>query len=170
MNEELKTASKENPGEVEDAKIHSFDISPNEDGTPIIQDSQTVGLNGIVISPSAGLKTRVEVDVDGVSKIKFFLRATSPDGFPYFTAYSDLIERPADGRIRCEADIAHLMLMPGEYSLWFGVSSDEGEKRILTERYVPFVVKSEQEVDARYSFFWNTADWSVSAPSEYDSA
>ncbi|HEV8724164.1 MAG TPA: ABC transporter ATP-binding protein [Candidatus Binatia bacterium] len=147
--------------DLEDARIHSFQICPQENGTGVMKRLSEGGLNMTEASPYSGMKTELEVEVFGFPRIKFFVRVTSPDGLPYFTVYSDLVKMPECGRIKCEASIPHLMLMPGDYSIWSGVCSEEGEKRILTEKYLPFVVRGEAQAESRYSFFWNRADWQI---------
>jgi len=94
-------------------------------------------------------------------RLKFLVRVTSPDGFPYFTVYSNLIDVPQTRRIECEAAISHLMLIPGEYLLWGAVCSSEGEDQILAQEHVPFSVMDRGSTVHRFGLFWNQAHWRV---------
>ncbi|MBW1696349.1 MAG: ATP-binding cassette domain-containing protein [Deltaproteobacteria bacterium] len=111
--------------------------------------------------PHSGVKAVLGASVGNFKKIKFLVRITSPDGFSFFTSYSDMIDVPTGGQIKCEAFIPHLMLLPGEYLLWAAVCSEEGEEHILTSENIPFFVKSSGKPSDRYSLFWNEVNWRI---------
>ncbi|MBW2064675.1 MAG: ABC transporter ATP-binding protein [Deltaproteobacteria bacterium] len=109
--------------------------------------------------PYAGVRAVLGASVQGLQKVRFLVRITSPDGFSFFTTYSDMIDIPEDGQIKCEAVIQHLMLLPGEYLFWAAVcSGDEGEN-ILAAENVPLVIKGNKSSRERHSLFWNEARW-----------
>jgi lipopolysaccharide transport system ATP-binding protein len=109
--------------------------------------------------PHSGVKAVLGASVTNLEKVKFLIRITSPDGFSFFTAYSDLMDTPQGGQIRCEAIIEHLMLLPGEYLLWAAVCSEDEEQHILAAESVPLFVKGDENSAERYSLFWNKANW-----------
>lgn len=113
--------------------------------------------------PNAGLTVGLTAQIHRLAKVKLFLRIASPDGFPYFTVYSDVIEVPPSGRLTCQATIPHLMLLPGEYCLWGGICLPEGENRIFAEEKAPVYVTGDEPVERR-SFFWNQAHWQIDSP------
>jgi hypothetical protein len=96
-------------------------------------------------------------------QVMFLLRVTSPDGFPYFTVYSDLIDAPQSRQIECEATIPRLMLMPGEYLLWGAICAPGGEDQLLAQEHLPFSVKDSGNTAHRVGVFWNQAHWQVQA-------
>jgi ABC-type polysaccharide/polyol phosphate transport system ATPase subunit len=132
------------------AKILSFQVSPHGRWAT---DKEAF--------PNSGIKVVIVVRVSVCPQVKFLVRVTSPDGFPYFTVYSDVLDTPEGGRTECEATIPHLMLMPGEYFVWGGVCSHEGESQQLAEEYIPLSIRSNDvvQVGREYSLFWNQASW-----------
>jgi ABC-type polysaccharide/polyol phosphate transport system ATPase subunit len=114
-------------------------------------------------SPAAGLTVGLTAQVHQLAKVKLFLRVASPDGFPYFTVYSEVLELPASGRFTCEATIPQLMLLPGEYCLWGGICPPEGETRVFAEEKAPLYIAGEESGDRR-SCFWNQAHWHITYP------
>jgi ABC-type polysaccharide/polyol phosphate transport system ATPase subunit len=111
--------------------------------------------------PDSGMTVVLVAQVHYPAKVKVRLRATSPDGFAYFTVYSDLIDTSQRGRIECKATIPHLMLMPGDYFLWGGICSDEAEEQALAEEHLPFFVTGTVASTQRFGIFWNYADWQI---------
>ncbi len=118
-------------------------------------------LDGKAAAPDAGLRAVMGAEVNGLPQIRFLLRVTSPDGFPYFTVYSDPVENPRSGYVECEASIRRLMLMPGDYHLWGAVCGPGGEDELLAEEYLPFSVRGDGREDPRYGVFWNRAQWRI---------
>ena len=118
--------------------------------------------------PDSGIIVTLAFKVKHLQKVKFLVRVTSPDGLPYFTVYSRLVNIPQNGRIECKATIPHLMLMPGEYFLWGCICSHKGEQQILAEGNTPLFVQSNdnEEIAHNYSFFWNKAQWCIEDSSE----
>ena len=94
-------------------------------------------------------------------KIKFLVRLASPDGFPYFTVCSDPLEVPAEGRMRAEAIIPRLMLMPGNYKVWAAVASELGDSGVLADESAALEVVGNGEHSAPFNLFWNQARWSI---------
>ena len=109
----------------------------------------------------SGVKVVMETEVHEIKKIRFLIRITSPDGFSLFTVYSDLLTTPPNGKVKCEAVILHLMLLPGEYLIWAAVCSQDGEDEILAAENVPLFVKKNNEQAIKYSLFWNHANWRI---------
>jgi ABC-type polysaccharide/polyol phosphate transport system ATPase subunit len=94
----------------------------------------------------------------------FLVRVTSPDGLPYFTVYSDPSEFSRAGRVKVEATIPRLMLMPGEYRVWIAVCSELGEAETFANDSLPLRVGSSRGTEASFNLMWNEATWSVSRP------
>lgn len=111
--------------------------------------------------PNSGIRVVIGAKIIHFRKIKFLIRITSPDGFSFYTVYSDMINTPQSGLVKCEAVIPHLMLLPGEYLIWVAVCSEEGEEHILATENVPLFVKGDRESIERYSLFWNQAHWQI---------
>jgi lipopolysaccharide transport system ATP-binding protein len=109
--------------------------------------------------PHSGLKAVLGANVTNLEEVKFLIRITSPDGFSFFTSYSDPIDTPGNGQIKYEAVIEHLMLLPGEYLLWGAVCSAKEEQHILAAENIPLFIKGSGESVTRYSLFWNEAHW-----------
>ena len=113
--------------------------------------------------PDSGI--RVVLGVDCVpGNFIFLVRVTSPDGLPYFTVYSDPSEFSRSGRVRVEAVIPRLMLMPGEYRVWVAVCSELGEEEQLANDSLPLKVGSARGTEASFNLMWNEATWRVSKP------
>jgi lipopolysaccharide transport system ATP-binding protein len=113
--------------------------------------------------PDSGIRVLWGVDcVPG--RFIFLVRVTSPDGLPYFTTYSDPSEVSRSGRIRVEATIPRLMLMPGEYRVWIAVCSELGEAETFANDSLPLKVGSSRGTEASFNLMWNEATWQVSKP------
>jgi lipopolysaccharide transport system ATP-binding protein len=112
--------------------------------------------------PYSGVRTVLGAEVASFEKVKLLIRITSPDGFSFFTSYSDPIDTSRNSRIKYEAVVEHLMLLPGEYLLWGAVCSADDEQHILAAENVPLFVKGDGESARRYSLFWNEAYWQTS--------
>jgi ABC-type polysaccharide/polyol phosphate transport system ATPase subunit len=115
--------------------------------------------------PDSGIRVLMTAESGRYSRVKLLIRVTSPDGLPYFTVYSDLIDAPEGEPIESEVAIPRLMLMPGEYLLWGAVCSPEGEDNILAQERLPFSVKDTGNAAHRFGLFWNQAHWRVEVPS-----
>ena len=108
---------------------------------------------------------RVVWGVDCVpGRFIFLVRVASPDGLPYFTIYSDPSEFSRAGRVRVEATIPRLMLMPGEYRVWIAVCSELGEGETLANDSLPLKVGSSRGTEASFNLMWNEAAWRISKP------
>lgn len=114
--------------------------------------------------PDSGLRARMVAQVSGVPKVRFLIRATSTDGFPYFTVFSDAVEIDGSGRVACEVTIPHLMLLAGEFQLWGSVCSEKGEDQILAQENFPFIVRDHATAPPRSGLFWNEANWRLLSP------
>jgi ABC-type polysaccharide/polyol phosphate transport system ATPase subunit len=113
--------------------------------------------------PDSGIRVLMAARSGQSRRVKFLVRVTSPDGLPYFTVYSDLIDMPQTSQIECEATIPRLMLMPGEYLLWGAICSPEGEVHLLAQEHLPFSVKDNGNTAHQFGLFWNQAHWRVQA-------
>jgi ABC-type polysaccharide/polyol phosphate transport system ATPase subunit len=111
--------------------------------------------------PDSGMTVVMVAQVNYPSKVKFRLHVTNTDGFAYFTVYSDLIDTSKGGRIECKATIPYLMLLPGDYSMWGTICSDEAAEQTLAEERLPFSVKGTAESTQGFGVFWNHADWHI---------
>jgi lipopolysaccharide transport system ATP-binding protein len=115
------------------------------------------------LSSNSGLKIVMSVDAPTMEALKLLVRFNSPDGLPYFTVYSDLIEVPDTGRLQCEAVIPHIMLAPGDYRVWASVCTDLGEEGILATESLPLVVASDGAYPS-FNLMWNEALWTFHEP------
>ena len=97
-------------------------------------------------------------------KFLFLVRVTSADELPYFTVYSDPFEVSRPGRVKVEALISRLMLMPGEYKVWLIACSERGEEEQLANDVLPFKITSAKGTNASFNLMWNEATWRVSKP------
>ena len=111
--------------------------------------------------PDSGIRVVWSVDCEP-GRLIFLVRVTSPDGLPYFTTYSDPSEFSRSGRVRVEATIPRLMLMPGEYRVWIAVCSEHGEAETLANDSLPLKVGSSKGTAASFNIMWNEATWRVS--------
>jgi ABC-type polysaccharide/polyol phosphate transport system ATPase subunit len=113
--------------------------------------------------PDSGI--RVVWCVDCVpGRFIFLVRVASPDGLTYFTIHSDPSEFSRPGRVKVEATIPRLMLMPGEYRMWIAVCSELGEVETLANDSLPLKVGSSRGTEASFDLMWNEATWRVSKP------
>jgi hypothetical protein len=103
----------------------------------------------------------MRAQTEHVPSLRFLLQVTSPDGFPYFTVYSEPVAQDDSGLAGCEAVIPHLMLLPGDYYLWGAVCTGRGEGQILDEKRLPLRVRGSGELVHEKSLFWNRAEWRV---------
>jgi hypothetical protein len=111
--------------------------------------------------PDSGMTIMMMAQVSYPAKVRVRLHVTNPDGFAYFSIYSDLIDPSKGGRIECKATIPHLMLLPGAYSMWGTICSDEAEEQALAEERLPFFVKGTAASTQGVGVFWNHADWQI---------
>ena len=113
--------------------------------------------------PNSGIRVQWGADCMP-GRFIFLVRVTSPDGLPYFTTYSEPSEVSRSGRIKVEATIPRLMLMPGEYRVWIAVCSELGEAETFANDSLPLRVGSSRGTEASFNLMWNEATWSVSKP------
>jgi len=89
----------------------------------------------------------------------FFLRVTTPDGFPLYTAYS----KPrtfTSGRGATEAFIPSFSLLEGEYRIWVGVCGLDKEKEKVSERMLKIDVLADPGYpDPKFGKFFNKVIW-----------
>ncbi len=94
----------------------------------------------------------------------FFLRVTTPDGYPLYTAYSDLQELPEGSGI-VEAVIESFALLAGEYRLWIGVCGIKKEEERISEKQLKLEVGSSPSFsDPRYGVYFNKVHWKKTSP------
>jgi ABC-type polysaccharide/polyol phosphate transport system ATPase subunit len=118
-------------------------------------------------SPGSGIQIVMIAETNGSQRVRFCIRVTGRDGFPYFSIYSPPVDAPPGGRIKCSATVPRLMLMPGEYIIGGALCQDVGdqspEEVLLAEEAVPLFVRDNGGHYApRHSTFWNHADWQIS--------
>jgi len=89
----------------------------------------------------------------------FFIRLTTPDGYPLYTAHSgvnDLLK----GEGTVTARILSVSLVGGEYRLWAGVSDTEKETSIYDAKQIKLDVRPIASYpDSKRGFFVNKVDW-----------
>jgi len=107
----------------------------------------------------SGVKVVIEALIAQSKKVKFLIRLTSPDGLSFYTLYSDVMDVTHNKRIKCEAKIDRLMVLPGDYLIWVGICSEKGEDQVLAAENVPLCVKGSGESIDKFSIFWNQARW-----------
>jgi lipopolysaccharide transport system ATP-binding protein len=134
-----------------DARMTSFQFSRHGDWT---DDGDAL--------PESGVKVSMEAEVSGTARAMFLIRIASPDGFPFFTVYSDVSDIDDTGMIECEAVIDRLMLVPGNYRLWGAICSERGEEQLLAQASAPFTVSGESTSSSRTGIVWNKARWQFS--------
>jgi lipopolysaccharide transport system ATP-binding protein len=121
------------------------------------------GLSANEAPPDSSMRVVFAADcVPG--KFLFLVRVTSSDGLPHFTVYSDPFELSRSGRVKVEAVISRLMLMPGEYRVWVIACSERGEEEQLANDGLPFKITSARATEASFNLMWNEATWRVSKP------
>ena len=141
------TFTDENP-----IRIHNLEMFP---------ESRWASANEAL--PDSGV--RVAFAFDGApGNYRFLVRITSLDGLPYFTVYSDASGLSRCGRVKVEAVIPRLMLMPGEYRVWVAVCSELGEGQTLADDNLPLRIVSSRKTEASFNLMWNEATWRVSKP------
>ena len=109
----------------------------------------------------SGVKIVIEALIAKQKKVKFLIRLSTPDNLTFYSLYSDVIEITQNKRMKCEAKIDRLMVLPGDYLIWVGICSDKGEDHILAAENVPICVKGKGELIAHSNLFWNDATWRV---------
>ena len=131
-------------------KIEALEIIPDESWS---EEGQAC--------PESGVTVLIVAKVRKLSAVRFFVRATSPDGFPYFTIHSDPVYIPESGLIKCKSRIQHLMLMPGDYVLWGGVCKSDVTDYMLAEGNATIVVATpkNESRNSKASLYWNRAEW-----------
>lgn len=113
--------------------------------------------------PESGMWVAISALTRNVRRVRSFVRVTSPDGFPYFTVWSDVMEVPRQATLSCRANLPHLMLVPGSYVLYAGLCAPDDSYHILAEGRIPFAVQTPngQLPDIRSGVVWNKADWEL---------
>ena len=121
------------------------------------------GLSANEAPPDSSMRVLFAADcVPG--KFRFLVRVTSSDGLPHFTVYSDTFELSRPGRLKVEAFISRLMLMPGEYTVWVIACSERGEEEQLAQDGLLFKITSARGTEASFNLMWNDATWRISHP------
>jgi lipopolysaccharide transport system ATP-binding protein len=113
-------------------------------------------------TPESGIRVSLITDVPPTSRVKFFVRVNSPDGFTFFTVYSEPVEVPATRRLTCQAIIPRLMLHGGDYFVWAGVCSDREKEEVIVQTRLPLVVRNSGSPHPERGVFWNSAIWKIS--------
>jgi len=119
--------------------------------------------------PESGVRVLITARARHIDLVRFLVRVTSPDGFSYFTVYSNPTPVVENHKIiRCEAYIPHLLLTPGNYILWAAICTAAGERDMLSHESVPIVVASKagDDWDARYGIFRNLCEWQIKVEPE----
>jgi lipopolysaccharide transport system ATP-binding protein len=112
-------------------------------------------------APNSGIELSFTANVPTYSKVRAYIRVNSPDGFVFFTAYSDVTEVPSSHHLEFKATIPHLMLKAGDYLVWVGVCSDREKEEMLAQSHLPLLVTESRGPDPEAGIFWNNAKWEV---------
>jgi ABC-type polysaccharide/polyol phosphate transport system ATPase subunit len=90
----------------------------------------------------------------------FFLRVTTPDGYPLYTSYSERKTFRA-GAGFVNAFIPSFSLLEGEYRIWIGVCGVNKENERFSEKQIKIDVQpSACYPDAKFGLFFNKVHWS----------
>jgi len=143
-------AKKDDVTERDEARILDFQLVKRDDWST---EKEALSHSGLTLSISARVGT--------LSQVRLLVRVSQPDGFTYFTIYSDLIDVPPSGSLDCTVTIPHLMLLSGEYFLRGAICAPEDEEHILAEEGVPFFVKGDHDTTLQSSVFWNYGQWDI---------
>ena len=139
------------PAGVDEAVVRNLELIPISDLTSEREATS-----------ESGIRLNLVIDVPAKSRVKFFIRLASPDGFPFFTVYSGSVEAPLTGRLRCQATIPQLMLHGGDYFVWAGACSDREKEEVIAQTHLPLVVRSPDSHQPERGVFWNNAIWELS--------
>lgn len=110
-------------------------------------------------TPESGIKVRMVALLPNTPRVKFFIRVASPDGFTFFTVYSEPVEVPATFRLTGEATIPRLMLRDGDYFIWAGVCSDREKEEAIIQTHLPLLVIDYGSSHPETGIFCNNAFW-----------
>jgi ABC-type polysaccharide/polyol phosphate transport system ATPase subunit len=114
-----------------------------------------------VASPDSGMKVSIKAKICEHKEAIFLVRVTSPDGFPFFTIYSDTVPNCNNNILESNLNINTLMLKPGNYLLWGAICTNKGEDNILDADSIPFAVESIDEPTNQFSLFYNWGTWQI---------
>ncbi len=134
-------------------RLLSAKIIPGESWT---EDGKTL--------PGTGMQLITRVAAADAKSFTMYVRVTSPDGFPYFTVRSGPIGVAEDNaELVISVQVPKLMLLPGEYVTWIGVSRSEDEKAVLSEEHIPFSIVAPRSAGEQFGpgVFENRAYWKV---------
>jgi ABC-type polysaccharide/polyol phosphate transport system ATPase subunit len=112
-------------------------------------------------TPASGIILNFTAHVPSHPRVKFLIRVASPDGLPFFSAYSDVLEVPSSRRLACRARILRLMVNGGDYIVWVGLCSEREREDVIAGAYVPLVVKEPGPPHPERGVFWNCAEWEI---------
>jgi ABC-type polysaccharide/polyol phosphate transport system ATPase subunit len=142
--------------------------SPFSGGSPQRQDAQIVNaqliplgewISGRAAAPNSGLLLRFAAQVARHCHVRLQVMVTGPDGFVFFSVASDPVAVAADGYVKGEVSILHLMLKHGDYDAYLQVYSTRQEPELLAETCLRLMVEENNPSTSSYGSFWNTADW-----------
>lgn len=143
LEEEEKIDEEERPVKMKYAEVRDINGNPLKETTP----DGTV----IVFATYGCRKESFEA--------YFFLRVTTPEGYPLYTSYSDL-QTLSSGNGRIEAVIESFSLLEGEYRLWIGVCGKRKEEDRISEKQLRIEVKSPPAFpEPRFGVFFNKVIW-----------
>lgn len=89
----------------------------------------------------------------------FFLRVTTPDGYPLYTSYSEPYIL-SDGEGSVDAIIPSFSLLEGEYRIWIGICGERRENERISEKQLKIDVRYSMNFpNPRYGVFFNQVNW-----------
>ena len=112
-------------------------------------------------APDSGITLSFTASVPTYPRVRAFIRVQTPDAFALFTAYSDVMEVPASHQLAFKATIPRLMLKGGDYFIFVGICSEREKEEMITQTYMPLLVKESGVSHPEGGVFWNNAEWEV---------
>jgi lipopolysaccharide transport system ATP-binding protein len=148
--EAIKEETKSVSANVDGAAIKNFELTPMGDWA---SDREA--------TPESGFRLSLTVDLPPPAQVRFFIRVTSPDGFTFFTVYSEPVAVPSNRRVTCQATIPRLMLHGGDYLIWAGLCSDREKEEMIVHAHTPLLVRDFGSPHPERGVFWNQAMWEI---------
>jgi ABC-type polysaccharide/polyol phosphate transport system ATPase subunit len=118
--------------------------------------------------PDSGMRLTFVADAEPNSSVKFRVGVASTDGFCYYTFYSDSVQVPPSGRVKCELQLLEFMLLPGPYSVFGGLVKADDVNHFLAEEYLQIFVRPHPQASACNNgsgagdnVFWNRGIWNI---------
>jgi lipopolysaccharide transport system ATP-binding protein len=100
------------------------------------------------------------------SRGHFFIRVTTPDTFPLYTSYSELVPL-SRGNGEMRARFPSFSLLEGEYCLWAGIFGERIEEDLYHESMLRIHVHSGKPYpDPKFGIYHNPITWEPDTPDQ----